>query len=73
MLDLYKTAAKQGYKKAQYQLGMLYRQGTAHVQKNLVKAAKMYQKAYPQDHIGAWNNLKQLLNDFTEQPVCSPN
>src|SRR5262249_21354830 len=60
--ELYQKAADQGYASAQYNLGVVYKNGQG-VPKDLGRAAELYQKAADQGDASAQNNLGVLYEN----------
>ena len=56
---LYEESAKGGYEKAQYNIGVCYKEGIG-VQKNKIKAKKWLQLALKNGYEGAREELKEL-------------
>jgi formylglycine-generating enzyme len=56
----YRKSARQGNATAQYNLGIIYRNGRDDVPQNYAEAAKWYRKAAEQGDVGAQNNLGRM-------------
>jgi len=59
---LFKLAADQGLREAQYNLGVFYEQGRGGLAKDDREAARLFKLAADQGHLLALDRLKQINN-----------